>query len=424
MSAQQQVQQQTQQLIEELLADLQRTRCGLPAEQLRPLAERAAELALPLEEAGLRAFVAELLGGTTPVPATETLLDLSADEPGRQASYLRWRAEAGRRVEDVWRWGQARRLTAGASTWWAADSALPLPVTSVRALAEVTEPPVNLAPLVESWGLGSGLERPQEEYNWRALLLGKGLPVAAGDCPALNDLLSALVARARRHGLLPTTHRVRVVWRPNTPSMVIPVRLPGLSVLSLPTGTTPVTVQYLQHEIAHLTEQAARPATTPLNRRWAFDPLRSEGWALLCEHLVASPQALVELGFTEEYAAAVTAFLAEEECFSRGLMAADLALDAAWPHCRDEAELLAAAESIIARTGLLWAPEVLVMRQTGMLNWRAYLAGYAWRDAALAVLRLRFGSDWTQDEAAWAVLGRALRSTGSATDFLAAVGAE
>ncbi|MFE7035781.1 hypothetical protein ACFU9Y_36295 [Streptomyces sp. NPDC057621] len=428
--------------IDDLLADLQLERAGLPGRGPVPAAERARQAADELAELGLSRFVAELLGESAPVPAPRAVLDLEADDEGRRASYETWCAEARELTGEVWRWLTERRRAAGASRdldelpWWCGESAFPLPRDSVRRLAAATAPVPDLSETAEAWARSAGLRgRATAEYNWRWLLLGKGLRVKgpAGSSggepppalPPLNELITRLVGEARRHGLLPPGHRVRVLRRPNTPSMVMPVRLPGSSLLSLPTAVTPVTVQYLQHELAHLAEHASRPAGAPPADRWTFDPLRSEGWALLLEQLAGSTAFLARLGIDEETAAVLARFLAEEEHFSRGLMAADLALDADLAGCRTAAEALEAASAVAAGTGLRWAPELLLLRQTRVLHWRSYVAGYAWRDTVRLALVARFGDHWAEREEAWALLRDALGRTGpvagSAAGFLTAL---
>ncbi|MGN9820032.1 hypothetical protein ACTMUQ_32430 [Streptomyces sp. SD11] len=423
--------------IEDLLADLQLERAGLPGRDPVPAARRARQVSGELADLGLSRFVAELLGesASVPAPAPMAVLDLEADEDGRRISYETWCAEARELTGEVWRWLSERRRAAGTShggdelPWWCGESAFPLPTDSVRRLAEVTAPVPDLSETAEAWARPTGLSgRATAEYNWRWLLLGKGLyGRRGGTLPPLNELITRLVGEARRHGLLPPGHRVRVLRRPNTPSMVMPVRLPGSSLLSLPTAVTPVTVQYLQHELAHLAEHALRPAGAPLAERWAFDPLRSEGWALLLEQLAGSTAFLARLGIDAEAAAALARFFAEEEHFSRGLMAADLALDTDLADCRTSAEALEAASAVASRTGLRWAPELLLLRQTRVLHWRSYLAGYAWRDTVRAELVARFGVDWAQRAEAWVLLRDALTRTGpvagSAAGFLAATAA-
>ncbi|MGW2283851.1 hypothetical protein [Streptomyces phaeochromogenes] len=425
--------------VEDLLADLQLERAGLPGRDPVPAARRARQAAGELAGLGLSRFVAELLGGTAPVPAPSSVLDLEADEDGRRASYEVWCAEARELTDEVWRWLAERRRAAGELPWWCGESALPLPHDSVRRLAEVTAPVRDLSEIAAAWARPAGLRgSATAEYNWRWLLLGKGvlgpsLPSGAfsGELPPLNELITLLVGQARRRGLLPPAHKVKVLRRPNTPSMVMPVRLPGSSLLSLPTAVTPVTVQYLQHELAHLAEHALRPADAPLVERWTFDPLRSEGWALLLEHLAGSTAFLARLGIDEETAAVLARFYAEEERFSRGLMAADLALDTDLAGCRTSAEALEAASAVGAATGLEWAPELLLLRQTRVLHWRSYLAGYAWRDTVRAELDARFGNShshggdgWADRDEAWALLRSALARTGpagSAAGFLDAL---
>ncbi|MEU9874850.1 hypothetical protein [Streptomyces phaeochromogenes] len=429
--------------VEDLLADLQLERAGLPGRDPVPAARRARQAAGELADLGLSRFVAELLGETAPVPAPAAVLDLEADEDGRRASYGIWCAEARELTDEVWRWlTERRRAGAGELPWWCGESALPLPHDSVRRLAEVTAPVRDLSEIAAAWARPTRLRgSATAEYNWRWLLLGKGvlgppLPRGAlsGELPPLNELITLLVGQARRRGLLPSAHKVKVLRRPNTPSMVMPVRLPGSSLLSLPTAVTPVTVQYLQHELAHLAEHALRPADAPLVERWTFDPLRSEGWALLLEHLAGSTAFLARLGIGEETAAVLARFYAEEERFSRGLMAADLALDTDLAGCRTSAEALEAASAVAAATGLEWAPELLLLRQTRVLHWRSYLAGYAWRDTVRAELDARFGDGdgnscgggdgWADRDEAWALLRSALARTGptgSAAGFLDAL---
>ncbi|MFG2346129.1 hypothetical protein [Streptomyces phaeochromogenes] len=430
--------------VEDLIADLQLERAGLPGRDPVPAARRARQAAGELADLGLSRFVAELLGETAPVPAPASVLDLEADEDGRRASYEVWCAEARELTDEVWRWlAERRRAGAGELPWWCGESAFPLPRDSVRRLAEVTAPVRDLSEIAAAWARPAGLRgSATAEYNWRWLLLGKGVlgasegvpGGASGEAlPPLNELITLLVGQARRRGLLPPAHKVKVLRRPNTPSMVMPVRLPGSSLLSLPTAVTPVTVQYLQHELAHLAEHALRPADAPLVERWTFDPLRSEGWALLLEHLAGSTAFLARLGIDEETAEVLARFYAEEERFSRGLMVADLALDTDLAGCRTSAEALEAASAVAAATGLEWAPELLLLRQTRVLHWRSYLAGYAWRDTVRAELDARFGDGdddgnscgggdtWADRDEAWALLRSALARTGpagSAAGFL------
>jgi len=411
--------------VEDLLADLQLERAGLPGRGPVPAAVRARQAAGELADLGLSRFVAELLGETAPVPAPMAVLDLEADDDGRRASYEIWCAEARELTGEVWRWLADRRRAAGELPWWCGESALPLPRDSVRRLAGVTAPVPDLSETAGAWADRAGLRgSATAEYNWRWLLLGKGqfgkgvlgpsYDTQPRTLPPLNKLITLLVGEARRRGLLPLAHQVKVLRRPNTPSMVMPVRLPGSSLLSLPTAVTPVTVQYLQHELAHLAEHALRPGDAPLADRWAFDPLRSEGWALLLEHQAGSTVFLARLGIDGESAGVLARFFAEEEHFNRGLMAADLALDADLAGCRTSAEALDAASAVAEGTGLRWAPELLLLRQTRVLHWRSYLAGYAWRDTVRTALGALFGDDWADREEAWALLQSALARTGSA----------
>ncbi|MGP3683518.1 hypothetical protein ACTVZO_02200 [Streptomyces sp. IBSNAI002] len=409
-------------LLEGLLADLQLELAGLPGSGRSPAAGRAGALAADAARLGLGAYLGELLGTGPPVPGTRTLLDLEADEEGRRRSHTRWCAEARDLTVQVWDWLADRRAEAAPGRpWWSTRMAFPLPAGSLHALAAATAAPAPLAPLAplaREWARTAGVADGTAEHNWRWLMLGKGLLPPGTPLPGLNELITGLVERLRDRSLLPAEHRVKVLRRPNSPSMVQAVRLPGLSLLSIPTAVTPVTVQYLQHELGHLVEHALRPPGAPLAERWSFDPVRSEGWALLLEHLVRSPAVLRELGMEPSTAGTVARFLAQEERFSRGLMAVDAALDTALDGVTTPAAALARAAELAAPTGLHWAPELLLLRQVRIVQWRAYLAGYAWRDAALATLTSRFGPGWPASADAWALLRAALAATGSAGDFL------
>ncbi|MGX1508569.1 UNVERIFIED_CONTAM: hypothetical protein RKD43_007278 [Streptomyces graminofaciens] len=103
------------------------------------------------------------------------------------------------------------------------------------------------------------------------------------------------------------------------------------------------------------------------------------------------------------------------------MMAVDLALDRDLESCASLTQALEAAAAHGARTGLGWAPELLLLRQISILNWRSYVAGYAWRDAVLDELTGRFGTHWYRRDEPWAALLSALADTGSAADFLHAL---
>ncbi|GAA4666405.1 hypothetical protein [Streptomyces youssoufiensis] len=415
-----------EQAVAALIADLQRVRAGLPHHGSRPPHEQARHLSDEVAAGGLAPLVHDLLDASDPAPVTTARLDLTqSDSRARLASYELWRGEARERITELWEWVTRRRQAAGAAPWWSVGMGLPPVAESLRRLADVSEPITCLAPLARRWAATAGLAGGTAEHDWRWLMLGNGLPQAraeARDLPTLDHLLRRLVQRLRVHDLLPTSHTVRLLRRPNSPSMVLPVQVPGDSLLSLPTEVSPATVQYLQHELAHLAEHALRPPDAQLAERWRFDPVRSEGWALLMEYVVRSPDSLRQLGLTPRAAVDLSRFLHQEEAFSRGMMAVDVALDARLGTLRTPRELLAEAARLLARTGLGWAPELVALRLTRIVHWRAYLAGYAFRDAALGLLTRRFGAGWSADARAWLALRTALAATGSASDFLATLG--
>ncbi|TQK50337.1 hypothetical protein FBY35_0663 [Streptomyces sp. SLBN-118] len=412
--------------IEDLVADLQLERAGLTGCDPEPAVRRARRLGDEIAFLGLTRLVAELTGDTAP-PAASAVFALEADENARLASCARQRAEAGGLVEPTWQWLSARRRAAGGQPWWSTGRLRPLPPGTLRQLAEVSEPVPDLAPIAESWGRAAGLRDGAAEHNWRWLMHGEPLcrstAPAGHRLPRLNELLAGLVAEARGHGLLPPTHKVKLIRTLGTVPRATPVRMPGFSLLTAPTRVTPATVRQLQRHIAALTEHALRPKHAPLAERWTLDPLRSAGWALLLVHRVHSPELLARLGLEEHTAVSAARFLAEHERFCRGLSAVDLALDAALDGCRSVDGALDAAAEVAGRSGLGMAPELLLLRQPRILNRRSHLAAGPWHGAVRDALTDRFGTGWGQRDEAWALLLHTLTSTDTAAAFLAALAA-
>jgi hypothetical protein len=407
--------------VEELVADLQQARAGVRPWPADRFAARGAALAPALAASDMAGFVAELVDGCDVPDIAAAAVDLDADEPGRRTTHRAWRALAYRRLPTLWAWLCRRRATSRPwATWWADDVALPLADDTRARLRDVAAPlpPAGaLGAIARRWAAGTGLAEPTAEHNWRWLALGRGLDIAV---PAFPALLAALVQTFRDRELLPPGHRVQIIRRPRTPSLVVPIRVPGHSLLSVPepSPATPLAVQYFQHELGHLAEHALRPADAPLRDRWAFDPVRSEGIALLFELVLRDPRWLVGLGFGARDAERLAGFLVDDEAFTRGLLAADLALDHQLPgHARVE-DARAAAAAIAAQLGLAWAAEIMLFRLPAMLDWRSYLAGWAWRDAANAILVHRHGARWPDARAAWRTLRATLQTVGSATEAL------
>ncbi|MEV2255277.1 hypothetical protein AB0I94_32720 [Streptomyces sp. NPDC050147] len=419
--------------VEELLADLQLGRWGLAGHDPEPAAQRAARLSEEVAFLGLSRLVTELApGGGPAAPALRTPPELSSGLQGRRAAYDRQCAEARERVGEIWQWLARRRHQPGTSPGPAergrcSGPVLPPPPHTPQQRIDITAPVVDVAPIAQSWARAAGLHEGTRAHNWRLLRTGRGLPADAwaadskGALPRFGEVLLGLVAQIRERGLLPPAHKVRLVSRPGARAEVTPVRLPGLSLLSVDTGLTPLSYGHLQHAIGHLTEYAARPAGLCLAQRWSLCGLRSEGWALLIGQLIQTPAALVQTGLDEHTAQALARFLAQEEQFSRGLMAADLALDAELATCRGVADALDAARALTAATGLEQSAELMLLRQTRIASTRHRLAGHAWCDAALAELDAAFGAGWAGQDKAWELLSAALRETDTATGFLRAL---
>lgn len=401
--------------VEELIAELQQARAGLRPWEAERLHAQVSALNEEAGRLGLGGFLAELLADSDVPDVSSAFIDLEADEPGRRLSHARWREAARQRLPDLWDWVR-RRVEGGAwTTWWCQGVGLMPPEETVELLATVTAPLRPLRPIAEKWGAQAALEEGTAEHNWRWLALGRGLSVPV---PAFPELLSALVHRFRQLRLLPTHHRVQLIRRPNTPSMVLPIRVPGHSVLSVPSAVSPLTVQYLQHELAHLAEHALRPPEAGLLERWRFDPVRSEGWALFFERLLQAPRWLEELGFSPEQAQLLAGFFRDEEAFSQGLIAADLAMDQRLPELGSAQEAVRYAQALAEQLGIAWAPEIMLFRLPRMMHWRSYIAGWAWRDAAWETLARRFGHDWMYEPGAWAAVSGALGNVGSAAGAL------
>ncbi|MFC8130170.1 hypothetical protein [Streptomyces sp. NPDC057302] len=425
--------------VEELLADLQLERRGLAGRDPEPAERRAARLGDEIAFLRLSRLVTELAGnGGPPAPALRTTLDLEADEDGRRAACQAQRAEAGQRVGEIWQWlVQRRRQRAGGGAVPATAAREegrrcsgpvlpPLPGTPRQHIG-VTAPVVDLAPLAQSWARAAGLGQGTREHNWRLLRTGRGLRSGAPGTdgalalPRFGEVLLGLVGAIRERGLLPPAHKVRLISRPGARAQVTPVRLPGLSLLSVDTGITPLSYGHLQHAIGHIAEYAARPSALCLAERWSLCALRSEGWAQLIGQLVQDPAVLARTGLPEHTARAVAGFLAQEERFSRGLMAADLALDAELAQCRGVADALDAAGQAAARTGLEQAPELMLLRQIRLDSTRHRLAGHAWAEAARAELGAAFGAGWADRQEAWQLLRQSVGQAGTATGFLHAL---
>jgi hypothetical protein len=399
--------------VEALIADVQLSRTGLASDTAAGFAARADALRPELHAVGLSEFLAELLDDS-PVPFTSSLLDLDGDETQRRASYLAWVQDADSGLDELWAWLMERRRLHG-HDWWLQGMALRPDAASELMLLSAEEVPRPLGECAARWASEAGLADGTAEHNWRWLLLGNG--VQAG-LPPVNRLLSSLIDELRALDLLPAEHRVQVLRKPNTPSMVMPVRLPGHSLLSIPTALTPSTVQYLQHELAHLAEHAARPTGQTLRDRWRFDPVRSEGWALLLEYAVRSPDWLVRVGFDPISARTVSRFLEEEEWFSRGMMSLDLTLARRLMLVDTVAAARAEAVALAAEAGIEWAPQLMLFRSLRILHWSSYSAGWAWRDSAIGLLQDRHGPGWTTSPAAWKLLAGMLAAAQSASSAL------
>lgn len=401
--------------VEDLIADLQLARAGLNPADAASLNSRSRDLQDAARRLGVSGLVEELLADEKTPDVSAHFMDLEADETGRQRSYARWRAAARERLPELWAWIRQRQTGDEGVAWWRRSAGLQPPEQTLELLGRITARVRPVRHIAERWALQAGLSEGTREHNWRWLALGRGLQVPV---PPLDHLLPKVSGRFRQLGFLPPEHRIQLIRRPNTPSMVLPVRVPGRSILSLPAATSPLTIQYLQHELAHLAEQALRPPTASLADRWRFDPVRSEGFAFLFESTAHDPEWLEQFDFERADAAAISGFYREEEEFTLGLMAADIAMDAALSTFSNVREALECAERLSHGLGIDWAPELMLFRLPRAMQWRAYIAARRWRDKAASALSGRFGSGWKREPEAWRLLQEVFGTVGSSVDAL------
>ncbi len=398
--------------VEDFVAKIQTARVGLQPWDAQVFRARREDLAEALRATNMGALVDGLLADDALPSIADAFCEIDAPRQTRRQTYARW-CQVGRdRLPQLWHWARALQRSGRWDDWWWPRNPPPAEATLVRlrsASAEVTD----IGGIVERWADTAGVS--EAEYDWRWLGLGRGLPLSM---PDLSDVVQTLALQLRRHGMLPPEHTVKFVRQRNKPAHVAPIRLPGQSVFFVSRGSPPLCVQFIQHELAHLAEHACRPAHAPLRDRWALDPVRSEGWAMLCELAVRNLDTLQRLGLTRGDAQTLAEFLAQEERFNRGLMAADLALYERVGHANTIDDALEAARAVAARCGLSWSPEVMLFRLPHIGLWRTYLAAWAWRDEVAAELCRQFGPSWSDDALAWSSLRRALATTGGADAWI------
>ena len=314
---------------------------------------------------------------------------------------------ATRALPGLWRWIVDRSAESGGWTgWWSrcADHD-----TTVEWMAQDRAARCAAA-AVDEWGRLGGVSTPKAEPTWRWLQTGRCLGAPGVD---YRRALTLTATAFRQRGLLPTTHHVTLSSRTMTRSVAVPIRIPGRSVMVVSDTGSATDVRFLHHELAHVAEHAVRRADLPLDGRWSFDPVRSEGWALLCENLVHDPDWWAEIGLGPLDERTRAFHLAVDE-FSRTVIDARVALDGMIDGCRDVVGLRRAGEEIAGRLGIDCHPAVLAMGVANGGQWRAYAAGFEWAERASEILTVRFGSPWWRAEASWRALRDVLETPGSA----------
>ncbi|MEV4428072.1 hypothetical protein AB0K23_22365 [Streptomyces sp. NPDC049602] len=303
--------------------------------------------------------------------------------------------------------------------WWERGRPFPLTSGTRSRLLRCGGPVEPVDGLLRRWS-GAGRDEDVTTPAFRTALR-EGRHGGAVALPPADTLLRILVTRLRQAGLLPPEHRVTLVRKVWTSAVAVPVRVPGRSVLVLSTTPAVPALAHLLHELAHVAEHALRAPDSTLESRWRFDPVRSEGWALLLESLATDPEWLAALGLPPSYTEAVRTTATYTELLDRQMFRAAAALDDELPPDATPAETLALARDLTARLRVDRTPQALLQDAADGLQPRAYLAGFAWRDEALQCLRDGWGPRWWADPTAWTAVTAGLRGDGDARAALDAL---
>ncbi|MBW5247495.1 hypothetical protein JGS39_00380 [Streptomyces sp. P01-B04] len=323
----------------------------------------------------------------------------SVDASALAAGFL----ERRRTGDPWWEWGRPFPLTAGTRSW----------------LLRCGGPVEPVDGLLRRWA-GAGRDEEVTTPAFRtALREGRHGPAVA--LPSADALLRILVPRLRRAGLLPPEHRVTLVRKVWTSAVAVPVRVPGRSVLVQSTTPAVPALAHLLHELAHVAEHALRAPDAALESRWRFDPVRSEGWALLLESLATDPEWLATLGLPSPFTEAVRDTAAFTGLLDLQMFRAAVALDDELPPGATPVGALALTVGLNARLGIDRAPQALLQDAADGLRLRSYLAGFAWRDEALGCLTDGWGPRWWAAPAAWKTVRGVLAGDGDARTVLDAL---
>lgn len=347
---------------------------------------------------GIRRLLTQLAPdgrGTPPPPLLALDTSPTADPAVRRASVDRRLAamDAGALAADF----LERRRTG--DPWWEGGRPFPLAAGTRSWLLRCGGPVEPVDGLLRRWS-GAGRDDDVTAPAFRTALR-EGRHGGAVALPPTDTLLRILVTRLRQAGLLPPGHRVTLVRKVWTSAVAVPVRVPGRSVLVLSTTPAVPALAHLLHELAHVAEHALRSPDSALESRWCFDPVRSEGWALLLESLAADAQWLATLGLPPSFTEAVRTTATYTERLDRQMFRAAVALDDELPLDATPAEALALTGDLAARLRVDRAPQALLQDAADALQPRAYLAGFAWRDEARRCLMDGWGPRWWAAPAAW-----------------------
>ncbi len=399
--------------VEKLLAEIQEALVGARPMPDDRFSSRIRSLEQDVERLDVSALIADLVGEPKHPDVSSGFLDLTLDEPGREASLRTWEELGRERIDALFLWMKEHATT---TAWWSRGIPLPLHADTLSRLRSVAPEVVPIGAIADGWAKNGAATTPRREHVWRWLALGHGVGVTM---PPLGQIIERLVARLRAFDLLPLAHQVQVMRLPRRSSMVVPVRVPGRSILTLPTSTpTPLTLQYVVHELGHLAENALRPARASLRDRWSFDPVRSEGIALLFELALRTTPGWIEaLGPSADDAAHIRRFLVEEERFTSSLIAATVRLGDRMPFASID-DGLEAARTLATALDVEWSPHLMLFRLPNLAYWRAIAVGSSWAESAASTLRERFGDRWANDPRAWSRVRDAIATIAPAGETL------
>lgn len=392
-------------MIEDWLADIHLHFAGLASATDRDAALRALAGSEEAHSWPFRQLIRDL-GDQDPPPVADIGLfaaaALAEDEAAARNAVTALHDAARAVAPQLWAWFSRVRGEAGG--WRERTRAAVGPFDTPRLWAPAPQQePGRAAEAARALAAMAGLTSEGcAEHQWRRSQQGAFL---SKDVPPFADALHGVSAALQTMGVLPKSHTVRTISSVPTRAASVPIMIPGQSVLVVHDSGHASALQYIHHELAHVAEHGCRSTALPLTDRWSFDPVLSEGWALLLESLVQDTEWLAVLGVEETCARRLAAFFRAEETLNRELIRARVRFDDFAEDAADFDALLEAAAGATQGLGVAYDPWVFVLGLANAVQWRAYEAGYRWRDEVVTALHGLSGpGPWWDGETAWQLL--------------------